>query len=87
MRYIYACEYKIDGKWQKDGECWPTLASATEFAADNIIDQGWEVRFRRIPMSSGKLVRPSLAEVRERSNERGVALKVVGNRLRLGDCE
>lgn len=63
MNYRYICEYKIDGKWQKDGEAMPTLEDATTFAMDNYKGFGWDFRIRRFPLSAGKLVEPSKKEL------------------------
>ncbi len=59
MKYRYICEYRIDGKWQKEGEAWPTLKDASEFGACQVEDLSWQgFRIRRFPMSAGKLVKP-----------------------------
>lgn len=84
MNYRYICEWLINGKWQKDGEAWPTLEDATGFGADQIDDHDWQgFRIRRFPMSAGELVKPSTKELDKAVQRRKATFKVTGARVQL----
>ncbi len=83
--YRYICEFRINGKWQRDGEAWPTLKDATEFGTDQIDGRDFQsFRIRRFPMSAGELVTPSVEALKKAVRRHQVEFKVKRGEVRMG---
>lgn len=63
---VFLIHYNIRGEWQKDGEFYSTLESATEQAKANHKDLGWGYRIYSATVPSSRCLRPlAWEDVRE----------------------